>query len=145
MRLLLMFALLLAPAPLYACTCITVPPKTAFKQAEAVFLGEVLSYEDTVARMRVVEWFKGPKENVEVTTGRDSASCGYGGLAVGSRHLVYAQRFEGQLLVSLCSRSRAETHAACDLRYLRSRSAWWRSPLSSIRILSRIERRDPCG
>jgi hypothetical protein len=144
-----LLVLLAAPQALYACTCIAVDPKTAFKRAEAVFVGEVLSYENEIARMRPIEWFKGTKTDVvEFVTVSSSAACGYGDrLGPGSRHLIYAYRREPGTHpeVSSCSRSRPETHAECDLTYLRSRAAWWRSPLSSFRALQWLGLRwKPC-
>jgi hypothetical protein len=65
---------------------------------------------------------------------------------VGTRHLIYAHLTQTNTLeVSLCSRSASEERASCDLRYLRSRAAWWRFPLSSLRILEKLRIRwDPC-
>lgn len=143
-RLLLAVLLLSAPQALRACTCLTPDPKTSFQSADAVFLGEVLEYENNRARMRPLERFKGADgEVVEFTTADSGTTCGYGGaLARGSRHLIYARDGEE---VSLCSRSRPEELAACDLKYLRSRAAWWRSPLSSLRLLRWLGRHsDPC-
>jgi hypothetical protein len=121
-------------------------PKSAFKDAAAVVVGEVLDFDGVTAHVRVVAWFKGPKEDVlELATNESSAACGYGGLTPGSRHLLYATRFEGRLHVSLCSRTRPERDAACDLRYLRSRAGWWRSPFSSLRLLSAMHRPPACG
>ena len=136
MRLALLLMLLAAPAAC-ACTCIEWEMKGAFKEAEAVFLGEVVSYEGGIARMRPIERFKGAREEiVEFGAAEDGASCGYvAALTPGSRHLIYLYRWQGRLAASTCFRSRPESHAACDLRYLRSQAAWWRSPLSSVRIL----------
>ena len=141
---LLLVLLLWAPQALRACTCVTPDAKTSFKSAEAVFLGEVVEYENNRARLRPIERFKGAGgEVVEFTTSDSGTTCGYAGLlATGSRHLIYVREGEE---VGLCSRSRPEEPAACDLKYLRSRAAWWRSPLSSLRVLRWLGRRDdPC-
>ena len=135
-----LLALLAAPQALYACLCIKVDPKTMFKRAEVVFVGEVLSYKDETARMRPIEWFKGTETDVvEFVSGTSSAACGYGeSLVPGSRHLIYATRRHAprtNLEVWTCNRVRPVTHAECDLAYLRSRAWWWRSPLSSFRAL----------
>jgi hypothetical protein len=117
-----------------ACTCLFDEPKSAFKKATGVFLGEVIEYDGTTAKLRVIESYKGREGPVaEVITTTDSAMCGYSGLTPGSRHLIYL--YPETREVSICGRSKPEDRAACDLRYLRSRAAWWRSPLSSIRIL----------
>ena len=42
-----------------ACSCLTSNPKSAFKFAEAVFVGDVVEYDGRMATMRVVEAFKG--------------------------------------------------------------------------------------
>jgi len=130
-----------------ACVCLFSDPKTAFKQSHVVFLGEVIADGD-VTRMRVLETFKGTDaETIDVSTLR-MTSCAYAGeTAPGSRHLIYGWRDEnGQLSASACSRSAPEARAACDLRYLRSRAWWWRSPLSSFRVLRLLRiRRNPCA
>jgi hypothetical protein len=135
----------------HACSCIIADsPKTAFQEAKAVFLGEVLSYGEDVATVRVIERFKGvDHEQVELVTREDGAACGYGDLLeLQSRHLFYAYDHAGGLPfleVSACSRTTGEDHAECDLRYLRSRAAWWRSPLSRIRLLAWLGwERTPC-
>lgn len=142
MRLVLL-ALLAAPQALYACTCIDFGPKTSFKNAEAVFLGEVIDYDGTTVRLRPEERFKAAKEDVvALRTADPQLTCGYGGsLTPGSRHLIYVWGEE----LSLCSRSRPLERAECDLRYLRSRAGWWRSPLSSLRIGQWLGMRwEPC-
>lgn len=134
---------------LAACSCLVTDAKSSFKGSAAVFTGEVVSYDGRLATMRVIEAFKGVDRaaNVEFVSGEDGAACGYGSALVpGSRHLIYAYRETGGwLAVSLCSRSGLEQHATCDLRFLRSRAWWWRSPLSSPRILRRLGvTREPC-
>lgn len=134
---------------LAACSCITTDPKTSFKRSAAVFTGEVISYDGRVAAMRVIEPFKGADRaaTLEIVSGEDGAACGYGGvLTPGSRHLIYAYRETGGwLAVSLCSRSALGERSTCDLRYLRTRAGWWRSPLSSLRILQKLGvNREPC-
>lgn len=141
--------ILMIATDLAACSCLITDPKSAFKRSAAVFTGEVLAYDGRVASMRVVEPFKGPERaaTVEIVSGEDGAACGYGSaLTPGSRHLIYAYRETGGwLAVSLCSRSALEQQATCDLRYLRSRAGWWRSPLSSLRILQKLGvTREPC-
>jgi hypothetical protein len=119
-----------------ACSCITSQPKTAFKQADAVFLGEVTSEADGVAAMRVLEWFKGPRTDTIEVNAMPGSTCAYGMLSPGSRHLVYA--FGPAMEISVCSRSIPVERAQCDLRFLRSRASWWRSPLSSVRVLQKL-------
>jgi len=132
-----------------ACSCVISDPKTSFKRADAVFVAEVVEYSEPTARLRVIERFKGaPSETIEIVTPESSAACGYGSaLTPGSRHLFYALKHElmPYLEVSSCSRSQPVEHASCDLAFLRSRAAWWRSRLSSMRIFDRLGIRwDPC-
>jgi hypothetical protein len=147
MNALLFSVVILAAVDAAGCVCVGFAPKTAFKGADVVFLGEVLEDGNDVIRLRVVDRYKGPaEENLEVSLLRDT-SCSYGGATPpGSRHLIYAWRDEnGMLTASQCSRSGPEARRACDLRYLRSRAWWWRSPLSSLRILQRLGvNRQPC-
>ena len=144
---LLLSLAILAAVDAAACVCIDLGPKTSFKGATVVFLGEVVEDSNGVIRLRVLERFKGAAgESVEVSTLRET-SCSYGGATPpGSRHLIYGWREEGGMLsAGQCSRSAPEARAACDLRYLRSRAWWWRSPLSSLRLLTRLRVRwDAC-
>jgi hypothetical protein len=143
MRLALAALLALLAAPhAHACTCIASEPKSAFKSAAAVFVGEVLESADGVVRLRPLEWFKGKKSDV-VELQNNISTCEYGGLTPGSQHLIYAHEHLGHRIVSICTRSRSLERADCDLRYLRSRAAWWRSPLSSLRIATWLGMRWP--
>jgi hypothetical protein len=131
----MVFAAVLAPAA-FACSCITPPPKDAFKSARAVFLGKVLSYDGAVATFEVLRNFKGaPGETFQALT--SSTACGYGQrFDFAKEHLIYAQDFGSGIEIDLCGRSAAVHDAGCDLAYLKSRAAWWRSPVSSLRLLS---------
>lgn len=122
------------------CICARVGQKTAFKGADAVFLGEVLEDGLYVIRARVVDHYKGAAgKNMEVSMVRDVA-CEYAGATPrGSRHLIYASRREdGLYSVSQCTGSAPESQAACALGNLRFRAWWWRSSLSSPRLLERL-------
>jgi hypothetical protein len=111
-------------------------PKTEFKSAGIVFLGEVLTSEPGLAEMRILENFKNaPGERITMHTPTQGSACGYWFGKPGSRHLIYGWLDAEGPAVNLCSRSREASQANCDLRYLRSRAAWWRFPLSSLRIL----------
>lgn len=149
MRAVFLTVIVLFAADAAACVCVARDPKTVFKNAHAVFLGEVIDEDESGdARMRVVERFKGAGgEVVKVSLGR-MTSCSYpGATPPGSRHLIYgSDTGDGTLEAWQCSRSAPEERAACDLRYVRSRAGWWRSPLSSFRLFHWLgARRDPCG
>jgi len=123
-------------APAMACVCVTGTPKDAFKNASAVFVGEVQSYNGGSASVRVVEVFKGRVgPEVTVFTGPYGESCGYGAfLRANSRHLFYSSESgHGGFVVSACSRTRPLDLAACDLKLLRSRGWWWSTRFSSFR------------
>lgn len=136
MRALLPSLLLVVALDAAACVCITSDPKSAFKGAHVVFLGEVVENGDDVVRMRVIEAFKAADADVIEISMMRMTSCSYpGATPPGSRHLIYGWRDEsGQLTAGQCSRSAPVERAECDLRYLRSRAAWWRLPLSSFRL-----------
>lgn len=134
-----------------ACTCVIADPKTSFKQADAVFIAEVVeAFDGGAAVLRPIEVFKGSSdETISVVTSAHGAACGYGdALTLHSRHLIYASRhgYMPYLEVSSCSRTKPIERAACDLSYLRSRARWWRSSLSSLRFLARLGVRwNPCS
>ncbi|MBS1793122.1 MAG: hypothetical protein JSS81_04670 [Acidobacteria bacterium] len=111
-----------------ACSCVMsqAPLKTqvkaAFDDAAAVFSGEVVEivpkneYEVTV-RIRVEKSWKGNQTGeIAVTTGKDSALCGYN-FETGGRYLVYAYGTAGALATNNCSRTTA-ANAPADIRYL---------------------------
>jgi Carboxypeptidase regulatory-like domain len=61
---------------------------------------------------------------VEVTTNSSEASCGYG-FVEGERYVVYAYKNQtGELLVSLCSRTRPAKYAEEDISYFRALSTF---------------------
>src|SRR5688572_9144286 len=103
----------LFPKSADACKCAPKgPPCEAIGQADAVFVGRVLSIDsrpDTyehLVRLSVTEGFRGFQlSQVTVTTGLDQASCGYR-FQVGESYVVYARRSpQGQLSTSTCSRT----------------------------------------
>jgi len=139
----------IASAPAQACSCLA--PGDAVEaagEADAVFAGTVLRQEATDRRadsplmariksffgmqvrhgpderrfaLNVDEPFKGvASSTIEVVTSADSASCGYS-FQVGRKYLVFAQREEGRLWVSLCSATApADSVSAADLARLRA-------------------------
>ena len=68
--------------------------------------------------LRVGRRFKDAEaDTVTVITAENSAACGYN-FEVGGTYLVYADENEGQLLVSLCSRTARIEDAAADVTAL---------------------------
>lgn len=94
--------------------------------------------------MEVVEWFKGARRS-RVAVVSDYSSCGYGALEEGSEFLIMTTEGAEPLPIGHCN-AKPMSRAQCDLRYLRSRAGWWRSPFSSLRILKWLHIRwRPCG
>lgn len=145
----LILLLAIASSPALACSCLA--PGDAIEaagEADAVFAGTVLRQEATDRRadsplmariksffgmqvrhgpderrfaLEVDEPFKGIESStIEVVTSADSASCGYS-FQVGRKYLVFAQREEGRLWVSLCSATApADSVPVADLARLRA-------------------------
>jgi hypothetical protein len=129
---------LMAATPVFACTCIAtfsgLPACQQRWEYSTIFVGRVTSIDPPAARadglissadrvqvrLDVIESFTGLAARVaEVTTARDSASCGFA-FEVGEIYLVYSNRANGALHVSLCSGTKPAANAQDDLRYLRS-------------------------
>jgi len=127
-NLLLLLLLLGYPASAFACSC--GPQQSiseAFTEAEAVFLGEVTSFEQGVAHFKTERGWKGIFSNkLSVHTNPSPSLCGYS-FKTGKRYLVYAfKRKDGTLTTFLCSRtspadsSKAEQIELSDLVRKRS-------------------------
>lgn len=101
-----------APDRAEACSCMRPPPAEAsFQEAAAVFIAVPTAIErgegiQVRVPMQVQRAYKGVETaEVEVTTARDSASCGFP-FETGRPYLVYAHEdAEDGLSVSLCSRT----------------------------------------
>lgn len=110
-----------------ACTCtMPPPPAQAFAEADAVYLGRIISFEpDTVngwiAKIDVLRLWKGDKEAAgELFTSGSSASCGYY-FEVGQTYVVYAYKdTNGSLHTNICMRTNPIQLAAEDLAFLNS-------------------------
>ena len=136
--LLALVGLLLAAGPASACICPLLDPKSEFKRVDSVFLGKVIEYDGKWATFEVIRKFKGRDAGqIRVRTVPHGETCGYGwALATDSEHLVYAVIDDsGDLRTSTCTRTWKGSSSECDLRLLERRAAWWRSRLSSLRIL----------
>lgn len=123
----LLLGLALSAPTARACTCIGPPPPAeALSEAAAVFVGTADDLDEVdgqrgkelSVRLHVDRVYKGLEgEQVAVRTASNGAACGFG-FERGERYLVYAHEYEGQLRVSLCSRTRAAAHARADFRAL---------------------------
>ena len=115
----------------YGCECAPPYPKLAFKGSIAVFYGEVVDASHAEVVYRVIEHFKDSNTQLIRVNG-ERGMCSYLGAVLGSRHLIWAYGEPNHLQTGLCTRSRAERYAESDLKLLRHRAWWWRSPLSSV-------------
>jgi hypothetical protein len=119
---------LLSPAHALACSCVgDVPLCQSFWQADAVFSGDVVSFEELntnrlfqrrVARIRVERAWRGQVQGtVEVRTGAGGGDCGYS-FRPGRKYLVYAYKTQdGKLTTGICSPTKLLDKAAADLAY----------------------------
>lgn len=110
-----------------ACSCLPPPPPAkAFAEADAVFMGKVVSFELTgdaffprLAKFSVTKIWKGGRSAVnEILTANNSAACGYDFL-VGESYVVYADEYgDGKLHTYFCTRTKRVHESAEDLKYL---------------------------
>ena len=127
----------LSPQCASACSCaIESNPKERAKEAmsdsEAVFSGEVAEVKEgpptkmmgmsgvrtSRVTLRASEVWKGPqRETLEVSTPRDSMTCGYP-FKEGQEYLVYAYTGKQGLEVDLCNGTRRLAEAKADLEVL---------------------------
>ncbi len=124
----LLFCFFIDAENLAACTCLPPrPPAQAFAEADAVFLGKIISFEELVpeqqrrAHIEVLKIWKGNKEEADTLfTAFSEASCGYD-FVVGETYLIYAhQQDKESLATNLCTRTRPAVYASEDLKYLDS-------------------------
>jgi hypothetical protein len=122
--------LLLVPRATFACSCIgAIPLCQSFWQADVVFSGEVLSFEQIdakqlfgrrVARIRVDRVWRGQvRGTIEVTTGAGGGDCGYA-FRPGTGYLVYAYKTkDGRFTTTICSPTKLLQKATADLAYFK--------------------------
>ena len=126
----LLLASMLWPTSAHACSCAGdgLPCDAAFR-ADAVFVGHVLSIESSRGggnfRLRaqveiaVLEAFRGLLQP-QVALVAEGSNCDYP-FRMGETYVVYAYRLaDGQLVTSICTRTRPVAQATEDLTYLRS-------------------------
>jgi hypothetical protein len=138
-----LFAFFIAPAAVYACSCMAGGPEHAFNNARAVFIGRMVgaterltvrdendkpvTIEAGTVRFDVEELFKGSvsSESAVFIDSMDGTSCGPYGLKRGERYVVYAYdggRDEKTLSSGVCTRTAPVNAkgAEDDLKFLRS-------------------------
>lgn len=121
-----------SPITSYACSCLEPGPvKEELERSSAVFSGKVIEIVDKNKNKRiqssadpievkfeVAEVWKGQSQTeIIVITERDSASCGFE-FDLDKEYLVYATELEGELRVSLCSRTALLSAAGLDIQEL---------------------------
>jgi hypothetical protein len=123
------FLVLLAlnPAPLFACTCAGPGPacsEAVSPDVAAIFLGTVERIKpDSSGQIEVLfsvmEPFKGGTVKTEtIETANGESACGFT-FHQGEQYLVYARKRAGELVTSVCDRTRNAAAAAGDLEFLR--------------------------
>ncbi len=113
------------PSPAHACSCAEPPPPAlALQRAAAVFEGTAIAAiasddgQTANVGLRVSRQWKGtPGETISVMTAANPATCGFP-FESGKTYLVYAETMNGQLAVSLCSRTRPIEAADDDIASL---------------------------
>jgi hypothetical protein len=154
MRIFIMLLLIISMAVIdtdstSACSCVYPgPPDEELAQAAAVFAGKVVGISKPIGfgsissadpikvTFRVYEVWKGSVSlTTTITTSRSSASCGYP-FENGEEYIVYAYGSEGDLSVSLCSRTRPLDDAAEDLEVLELGTAPLADGIQITEILS---------
>lgn len=119
--------LTLIPQPVHACSCPGVgPPAEELAKSTAVFAGKAINRRSPFSLVQrsdnplyvtfeVSQVWKGPNwQTLLIRTVEDGASCGYN-FQKGEEYLVYAHGDEGDLRVSLCSRTQPLDKATEDL------------------------------
>lgn len=100
----------------HACSCVMPQLEGAIASADAIFEGQVVTFEDGRVQMRITQAWKGiDTETLEFSAG--PAICQYP-FEVGGFYLVYAERSDSGLATHLCSRTRSIMDAEEDLRVL---------------------------
>ncbi len=118
---------------IYACSCeFDYTPAAQFEYHDAVFRGEVISksgrhaqcdpsrafFRESVVEFKVDTVWKGEiNETTYVTTNYHEETCGYP-FKIGEKYIVYAYERDGELSVSLCSRTGPAPDAQEDLEFL---------------------------
>lgn len=120
--LLMLFSVALVPSA-HACSCIPPkPPLESLEASDAVFAGRVIRIDNLRLdyNLRIVieveeQWKGDLGDRVEIITANNSAACGFN-FDKGTRYIVYAHRYEGDLHTGLCSRTASLDAAQEDLK-----------------------------
>jgi hypothetical protein len=97
----------------FACSCVPTNPTSNedFQKADAVFTGQVLDVKRkensgmVEVKIAVQKYWKGNvSKQTKIMTAKDSAMCGFN-FEVGKSYLVYANKSNGKLLTTNCTRT----------------------------------------
>lgn len=117
---------MLGASEVFACSCLMENEqsdkkkvKTAYKQATAVFHGEVTEVtrqaDGLVVKFRVSSFWKGAVSGETIIrTAENSAMCGFN-FEIGKQYLVYASGESENLQTNICTRTSAQN---ADEKYL---------------------------
>jgi hypothetical protein len=114
-----------------ACSCAPAPiPMIEFQESNSVFAGTVVARTEELspwgsthhrATLSLIQKWKGLGDwhkKMDVVTADQSAACGFD-FEVGKSYLVYAYlNNEGQLMTSLCNRTKSLDYAEEDYNFL---------------------------
>jgi hypothetical protein len=105
----------------YACSCIKPEAPEALRQAQAVFVGQVIDVTDPrsilpedpasermfTVKFRVERAWKGApfSGEVNVLSAQGNGSCAHPPVSLGERYLIYAESAGGWPMISSCSRT----------------------------------------
>ena len=136
----LILLLLGLPSSSSACVCVTLEQKSHFQASQLVFVGQLIERSaDGGYVLLVTESFKGTKEGERVTIEGWDYLCGeYPEEDDRRSFLVFAApTADSGIWARTCSPTRLATHswAECDIKLLRRRAAWWKFPLSRLRLV----------
>ena len=101
--------LLLAAEVCFACDCNTLSPAESFKDADLVFVGSVVSSDQSAgyenSKFRVEQVLKG-SDREEVVISGQMTDCDFA-FQTGYAYIVYARQSERRLFASSCMSTRA--------------------------------------
>jgi hypothetical protein len=121
-----------APQIVACDSCTITSLKRDYKRASIVVRAELIDEKDSLARLRVLERWKGPVEEELLVSLSGGASCRFRGFAAGTEYLVFVYVADKELVVSDCSHTNPITAESVrrQVATIRTRHGWWNSCLS---------------
>jgi hypothetical protein len=113
--------LLLAAEVCFACDCNTLSPAESFKAADLVFVGSVVSSDQSAgyvtSTFRVDQVMKGSNTD-EVVIANQMSDCDFV-FQPGVAYIVYAGKAEGRFFASTCMRTKAISAPSTQQSFIR--------------------------